>query len=127
METRILFLADMDLTGSRGVLGGGGFSAEELAELHEILVRTRDHMDGDDFANRAGGGGTRFDSGFHGGDRAGDKDGDIAGADFFPADEVDIGGFEHRVRRFELRHEALGFDHSECLVSHKMGFLKIRR
>ena len=95
-----------------------GFAAEEFAETVQVVVRTRDHVDGDDFADRGGGGGAGFDGGFHRGDIAFHKDGDVARADFFPADEFHVGGLGHRVRRFELRDETFGFDHSDCLSSH---------
>ena len=101
------------------LLGGGrGLGGQELAELDEIVVRTRDHMDGDNFAERAGGSGAGFNSGFHGGDIATHEDADVARADFFPADQFDVGCFEHRVGCFKLSDEAFGFDGSECLSCH---------
>ena len=61
-----------------GLLRGHGFSAEEFAEDMKVVVWSRDDMDGDDFADGAGGGGPGFDGGFDGGDVTLDEDGDVS-------------------------------------------------
>jgi hypothetical protein len=38
--------------------------------------------------------------------------GHIAGTDLLPADQLDVGGFHHRVRGFDHGHQAARFDHS---------------
>lgn len=75
-------------------------------------MRARDDVNGDYFADGRGGGGTGFDGGFDGGDFTTHERGNVARADFFPTNEFDVGGFEHRVSCFELGNEAFGFDHS---------------
>ena len=49
----------------------------------------------------------------HRGDVAGDERRDQPAADLVPADELDVGGFQHRVGRFDQGDEALRFDHAE--------------
>ena len=79
---------------------------------------TWDHMDGDYFADSASGCRPRFHSCFDGGYFPTYKNSDVARSDFFPTDQLDIGGLQHGVSRFELRREALHFNHSECLSRH---------
>jgi hypothetical protein len=94
-----------------GAAGNHG-GLQEFAEAHEIIVGPGNHMDGDDFTDGSGGGGTGFDGGFDGGDIATDEDGDMGGTDFFPANEFDIGCFEHCIGGLELSNETFGFNHT---------------
>src|SRR5678816_590611 len=99
LATRIWF----GLTSERAVLFGrdGVFAGDESAQLCEIVVWTRDHVDGDNLADRGCRGGAGFHGGFHRRDFATDYNADITRADFFPADEFNIGGLQHRVSCFE--------------------------
>jgi len=78
-------------------------------------MRTRDHLDADNRTNLRGGGGSGIGRGFHGGDIAPEKHGDITTADFFPAGDVDVRGFERGVSGFHGGAEALAFNHSNSL------------
>src|SRR5690349_4688358 len=82
-------------------------------------MRARDDLHADDLADLGRGGGAGVDGGFHAGDIALEEGGDVAGADFFPAGEGDVGGLERGVNGFEERAEALALDHSDSLVCHK--------
>src|SRR5262245_53783806 len=56
-----------------------------LAEDSQVVVRTRDHLDGDNRADLRGSGRTGVGGGFDGGNVTPEKSGDITTADFFPA------------------------------------------
>jgi len=75
-------------------------------------------MNGDNFADRARCGRAGFDSRFDGGNGAPMKTATFPEPTFSQPMSSTFAGLEHRVRRFELRHEAFGFDHSKCLISH---------
>jgi len=46
------------------------------------------------------------------------EDGDVARADVLLADELYVGGLDHRVRGLDRADEAFGLDHSECFERH---------
>jgi hypothetical protein len=95
-------------------------SLEPFAEDAESFMRPGNHLDGHDRADLGGGGGTSIGGGLDTGDVTTEKAGDIAGTDFFPAGEIDVGGLEGGVGRFEERAQTLAFDHSNCLLSHNI-------
>ncbi len=57
-------------------------------------------MDGDHFADAAGGEASGIRRGHDGGDLAADHRRDLAPAGLLEADEFDLGGFDHCVRAF---------------------------
>ena len=61
--------------------------------------------------------------GFDGRDVAAEKSSDVAAADFFPASKGDVRRFKGGVTRFEQSTEAFAFNHSNCLLSHKISFV----
>jgi hypothetical protein len=65
------------------------------------------------------GGCSRVGGRFDGADVAAYEHGHVAGPDVFLADERDVGGFHHRVGRFDRADEAFGFDESECVLRHE--------
>ena len=82
----------------------------------ERLMRPRDDVHGDQFADAPRRGGAGVGGGFHGGHVAAHHRGDIARADFFPADERDLGRLDHRVRGLNHRDQSAGLDHAECFA-----------
>src|SRR5262245_58655704 len=94
-------------------------SLQPLAEHRETVVRTRDHLHADDAAHL----GSRRCAGVGGGldtrDVAAEKRRHVAGTDFFPAGEADVRGLERGVGRFKQSAQPFGFDHSNCLLSHR--------
>ena len=79
-------------------------------------MRARDHLHADDLADLSGGGGAGIGGRFDRGDVAAEKAGHIAAADFFPADESDIGRFQGRVAGFEQSAQSLCFRSFQLLV-----------
>jgi len=75
-------------------------------------------MDGDELAHAPRGGGAGVGSGLHGADITTHEHGDVAGTDIFLPDEDDVGGFDHRIRRFDGSDEAFGFHHAERICCH---------
>ena len=73
-------------------------------------MRTRDDQRGHHFADAL----RRFNAGidcrFYRADVAFHHGGDQAGADVFIADKLDVGGFTHRIRRFNAGHQTFGFN-----------------
>ncbi len=79
----------------------------------DVAMRRWDHVDGDEFAYTAGGGGSGIGGGFYGAHVATNGDGDESGPDVFLAGQDDFGGFHHCVGGFDRTDESLGFNHSE--------------
>ena len=73
-------------------------------------MRTGDNQRGHHFSDAL----RRFHTGihrcFHRADVAFHHRGDQAGADVFIADKLDVGGFTHRIRRFNAGHQTFGFN-----------------
>jgi hypothetical protein len=88
---------------------------QPFAQSTQSIMRARNHLDADDPANLGGGGGTGVSRGFHGGDIAPKKHGDVTTADFFPASDVDVRGFKRGVGGFHGGAESLAFNHSNSL------------
>src|SRR5215216_1648894 len=86
--------------------------------LVHAAVRARDDVDADEFADTAGGGGAGVRGGLDGGDVAADDGRDEARADLLVADQRDVGGLHHRVRRLDHRHQSLRLNHPECFLWH---------
>src|SRR5688500_8504778 len=61
--------------------------------VFEIGVRTRDHVNGDEFTHATGGGGTGIGGSFDRGDVAAHDRGHVAGANLLPPDERDLRRF----------------------------------
>ena len=89
-------------------------------QLFDVVVRARDHMRGDYFAQPGRCCAAGFDRRFHGADVAAHHDAHQSGADFLRTDQRDVGGFGHGIGRFNCRDQAAGFDHSKCF--HHNGF-----
>ena len=92
---------------------------EPFAEQGQSFMGPGDDLVANNLADlgacsRAGIGG-----GFNGGDIAAEETSDITAADFFPADERDVGRFESGVAGLEQGAQAFAFDHSNCLLSHE--------
>lgn len=75
-----------------------------------------DDVDRDQFADTSGGFTAGLGCGLDGIDAAANDDGAVAAADEFLADEFDVRGFDHDVRRFERPDEAFGFDEAQCVA-----------
>ena len=89
---------------------------QPLAQPGQSVVRTRNHLHADDLADLGRGGRAGVGGGFHGGDVAAEKRGDVAAADFFPAGERDVGRFERGVAGFEQGAQALCIRSFQLLV-----------
>src|ERR1700722_18846623 len=76
---------------------------QPFAQAAKTLVRAWNHLDADHAAHLRGSGGAGVGGGLDCGNIAPEKGGDVTAADFFPADELDVGGFKGRVSRFEQR------------------------
>jgi len=85
-------------------------------QCEQAFVRAGDDVGRDDFAERARGLCAGVHRRFHGGHVASHDDRHVGGSDFFFADQLDIGGLEHRVCGFEYGCESLGFQDSDGLV-----------
>ena len=79
-----------------------------------IIMRLRDDMRGNNFADLASGGCACIDRTPNGCDITTDDGGNQAGVNFFPADESNIRRLNHGVGRFNHRHQASAFNHSKC-------------
>jgi hypothetical protein len=79
-------------------------------------VRAGDHLNGDDFADGAGGLGTGINRRLHGSDITGDDGGDQGVADLLHrANEGDVGGLEHGVGAGNESSETAGFEKTKGL------------
>ena len=79
----------------------------------DLVVRTGDHVHAHQLAYARGSGGTGISGRLHGANVTANHHGHEAGADLLLADQGHVGGFDHRVGRFDGAHEALGLDHAE--------------
>jgi hypothetical protein len=93
---------------------------EPLAQATEPLMRPRNHLHADHLADLGRSGGAGIRGGFHRGDIAPEKSGHVSAADFFPSGKRDIRRFERGVTRFEQSAQAFAFNHSDCLLWHKL-------
>lgn len=73
-----------------------------------------DDVGGNEFANASGGFGSGIDGGFHAADIAFDENGEHARTDLDLVDNLNVGGFGHRVCGFDAADVAPGFNHAEC-------------
>ena len=76
-------------------------------------------MDADDLADLRRGGRSGIRRRFHCGHVTTEETGHVTAADFFPADQHDVGGLEAGVADLEQGAQSLAFDHSNCLLSHR--------
>ena len=76
------------------------------------------HVDGDELAHAPRGGGAGVGSRLDGADITSHEHGDVAGADIFLPDKDNVGGLDHRIRRFDGSDKAFGFHHSERICYH---------
>ena len=81
--------------------------------MPEILVRTRNHLHADHFANPPGRVGAGIGRGLDRRHVAGHERRDHAAADLVPAQELDVGSLQHRIGSLEQGDEALGLDHAQ--------------
>jgi hypothetical protein len=81
-------------------------------------MRTRDDLDAHNRPDLGGGGGSGISRGFHGGDIAPEKHGDIATADFFPSSDGDVRRLEGGIGGFNGGAKTFALDHSNCLLCH---------
>src|SRR5215207_6707748 len=93
--------------------------------LVDAAVRARDDVDADELADAAGGGGAGVRGGLDRGDVAADDGRDEARADLLVADQRDVGGLHHRVRRLDHRHQPLRLNHAECFLGHSVLLLSL--
>jgi hypothetical protein len=88
-------------------------SSFDSAHLRHIVMRARDDVYADDFADPAGGFCAGIDGGANGGDITLESDGDQAAADLVLFDKSDIRRFEGGIARFDSGHDALGLNQSD--------------
>src|ERR1035438_8494100 len=74
------------------LLAVGGLGLADRQHVFQTLVRTRDHVDRDQLAHAPGRGGTGIGGRAARGDVAAHHRGNVARADFLPADQVYLGG-----------------------------------
>src|SRR5438876_6973571 len=95
-------------------------SLQPFSEQGQSLVWSRNHLHTDHLADLRGRCGSGVSRGFYCGHIATKESGNITAADFFPADQCDIGGFERGIAGFEQSAQAFALDHSNCLLNHKL-------
>src|SRR6186713_132297 len=100
--------------GAAGVSSLSGFADRE--HVLEVVVRTRNHVDGDELADPAGRGRARVGGRLDRGDVAPAHDGHVAGPDLLPAHDDHLRGLDHGVRGLDEGHETAGLDHSKCFT-----------
>src|SRR6185437_9698844 len=93
-----------------------GFGFNPLAHLRHVRVRAGDDVDGDDFSDAPAGFGPGVDRGADSGDVTLEGDRDQAAADLVLLDERNVRGFKGGVEGLDGRHDALGFDQSDCFT-----------
>jgi hypothetical protein len=87
-------------------------------DAFDFDVRAWDDMNRDQFANSPGGGGAGVRGSFDRADIAANEDGHVARANVFLADQLNIGGFDHRVSGFDRADKAFRLDHAESFHTH---------
>src|SRR5882724_12122700 len=93
-------------------------SLEPLSEQRQSLMWPRYHLHTDNLPDLRGGRRSGVGCRFHGRNVAPEESGNVTTADFFPADQCDIGGFKRGIARFEQGAQAFALDHSNCLLNH---------
>ncbi|EZH78035.1 hypothetical protein AT59_22960 [Aeromonas hydrophila AD9] len=84
--------------------------------LADVVVRTGDDQRGHHFTDALCGFHAGVHRGFHGPYVAFHHGGDQARADVLIADQLDVGGFAHGIRRFNAGHQAFGFNQTQCIT-----------
>jgi hypothetical protein len=79
-----------------------------------FAMRSRNYMNADQFTHAARSSGSGVGRSLNGPDIATNEYRHVARADVFLSDQLNIRGFDHRVRRFNRADESFGLDHSEC-------------
>lgn len=96
--------------------GRSGLLAAEREHGFQVLMGTRNDMDGHEVAAYAlHGGGAGVGSGFAGGHIAADQRGHIAAADLFVGDELHAGSLDHSISSFDETNQTTGFDHAKSV------------
>jgi len=90
------------------------------AEPSQSFVRARNYLHAHNLADLGSGRGSGIGCGFHRSDVAAEKPSHVAAAYLFPADERDVGRFEGRIAGFQQGAQSFAFDHSNCLLGHKL-------
>jgi hypothetical protein len=78
--------------------------------FEKIGMRPGDHVLGDKLTDFSGGFGTGIDGGFYASDVAADECRYICPADLDRLDNLNVGGFAHRIGCFDEADPTLGFD-----------------
>src|SRR5262244_659 len=87
-------------------------------DAFDFDVRAWDDMNRDQFADSPGGGGAGVRGRFDRADIPANEDGYVARADVLLADQLNIGGFDHRVSGFDRADKAFRLDHAESFHTH---------
>src|SRR5438477_7782566 len=98
----------------------GAVAGATVARQHalDFGVRARDDVDADQLADSSRRRRPGVGRGLDRAHVAAHEDGDVARADVLLADELDVGGLDHRVGGLDRADETLGLDHSECFERH---------
>jgi hypothetical protein len=86
----------------------------------DLVVRARDDVNADQFADPSSRRGTGVRSRFHRADIAADKDRDVPGSDVFLTHKLHVRGLDHRIGRLHGTDKTFGLDHSECFQTHQI-------
>src|SRR5260370_3155880 len=89
------------------------FLASDGEDGAEFVVRPRNDLHADDFADPAGCGGAGIDGRFHRGHVADHQGGHQTAADLLPAEQRHVRRLDHGVAGLNQRHQALRLDHAE--------------
>ena len=87
-----------------------------LENFRQVVVRSRDHLNADHFADTTGRCGTGVGRRFDSRDVAADEYADHSAADLVPTQELDVGRFHHCVGRFDQGNKPFGLDHAERFI-----------
>src|SRR5262249_6293329 len=87
-------------------------------DAFDFNVRAWDDMNRDQFADSPSGGGAGVCGRFDRADIAANEDSHVSRADVFFADQLNIGGFDHRVSGFDRADKAFRLDHAESFHTH---------
>ena len=84
----------------------------------DLFVRPRNHVHGDELANAARRRGAGIGGSLHGADVTAHQHRDVARADVFLRDQLDVGRLDHGVRRLDCADQSTSFDESERILRH---------
>src|SRR5215475_4892758 len=87
-------------------------------DAFDFDVRARDDMHRDQFADSASRRGAGVSGRLDRADIAANEDGHVTRANVLLADQLNIGGFDHRVSGFDRADKAFSLDHAESFHTH---------